>query len=239
MANATDAPKFREWATSKGLPEETVLDDGTTCSEEKLGAVGDLALALEQRKELIGERHLLVVAGDTLLYRNFSLSALLQKALDARTGGGGGGGGGDGVAGAVVYYPVHDPHEISKRGVVEVDASTGRVLALLEKPDPTETADRFASPAVYAYTKAALPLISQFAAANETSDKGSWAAPGKLLSWFLAGKCPSSGLETRCNASIMGYQVSGRVDIDSVSQYQDTMAHFEHTLDSNLGQCCR
>ena len=32
----------------------------------------------------------------------------------------------------------------------------------------------------------------------------------------------------------MADQVSGRVDIDSVSQYQDTMAHFEHTLDSNL-----
>ena len=115
----------------------------------------------------------------------------------------------------MVYYPVTDPKETHKRGVVDIDTSSGRVLSLLEKPDPTTTASRFASPAIYAYRNSTVPLITQFATENQGQPLEVWGAPGKLLSWLLA----SFSGDTGRTCEIHGCEVSGRVDINSLSQY--------------------
>ena len=61
VTNARFAQAFEDWA-----PEDvTVHDDGTTSNEDRLGAIGDIAFAIE-RGGLEGE-DLLIVAGDNLI----------------------------------------------------------------------------------------------------------------------------------------------------------------------------
>ena len=68
VTNARFAQAFEDWA-----PEDvTVLDDGTTSNEDRLGAIGDIAFAIE-RGGLEGE-DLLIVAGDNLI--GYSLAGL-------------------------------------------------------------------------------------------------------------------------------------------------------------------
>ena len=47
VTNETYAPQFREWAAAGIHPPECVLSDGTTQHAERLGAAGDLKLAVE------------------------------------------------------------------------------------------------------------------------------------------------------------------------------------------------
>src|SRR5262245_56246415 len=61
VTNARFAGAFRDWA-----PEYVIVhDDGTTTNEDRLGAIGDIAFAIE-RGGLQGE-DLLIVAGDNLI----------------------------------------------------------------------------------------------------------------------------------------------------------------------------
>ena len=61
VTNARFAQAFEDWA-----PEDlTVHDDGTTSNDDRLGAIGDIAFAIE-RGGLEGE-DLLIVAGDNLI----------------------------------------------------------------------------------------------------------------------------------------------------------------------------
>src|SRR5215210_9411086 len=61
VTNARYAPEFRRWA--EGRPIQ-VHDDRTTSNEDRLGAVGDLRLTIEDGR-LQGD-DLLVIAGDNL-----------------------------------------------------------------------------------------------------------------------------------------------------------------------------
>ena len=55
---------FRAWAAEAPVEVE-VLDDGTSTNEDRLGAIGDLALAVEHMGS--GDEPVLVVAGDNLV----------------------------------------------------------------------------------------------------------------------------------------------------------------------------
>ena len=60
VTNAKFADRFRDFATSwVGSFELTVVDDGTTSDDDKLGAIGDLAMVI--RQEDIDEDLLLLV----------------------------------------------------------------------------------------------------------------------------------------------------------------------------------
>ena len=61
VTNSRFAPAFRDWAPD----DVTVHDDGTTSNEDRLGAIGDIAFAIE-RGGLAGA-DLFVVAGDNLI----------------------------------------------------------------------------------------------------------------------------------------------------------------------------
>ena len=76
VSNHRFARHFEAWVD--GRPERiTVLDDGSTDNENRLGAVRDLLLAAER----LGEAdELLVIAGDNLL--DFSLERLLSYARE-------------------------------------------------------------------------------------------------------------------------------------------------------------
>ena len=70
VTNARFAQAFEDWAPD----DVTVLDDGTTSNEDRLGAIGDISFAIE-RGGLAGE-DLLIVAGDNLI--GYSLAGLVD-----------------------------------------------------------------------------------------------------------------------------------------------------------------
>lgn len=65
---------FRAWAADAPVQVE-VLDDGTSTNEDRLGAIGDLALAVEHMGP--GDEPVLAVAGDNLV--DFDLGPGLQS----------------------------------------------------------------------------------------------------------------------------------------------------------------
>jgi glucose-1-phosphate thymidylyltransferase len=66
VTNSRFAPAFRRWAEANQV---AVYDDGTTSNEDRLGAVGDLRLAIDEAG--LEDDELVVLAGDNLF--DFSL----------------------------------------------------------------------------------------------------------------------------------------------------------------------
>jgi len=199
--------QFAEWAVSRGLGRDCVVNDGTTSNDNRLGACRDLQLALQEKAHMIGDRDVLVVAGDTLFYEDFSLARFLDSLPEDR--------------GGVVTYRIKEDAETRKRGIVETD-STGKVTRLLEKPDPSETTSRAACPAFYAYRHPCKALIDEFMLTKAPEGLDAVDAPGKLLAWLLE------------RAEIQAMPISGRADIGNLKQYKDALNFYSQTLDAEL-----
>ncbi len=129
------AEAAREGRYSKPL---RIVDDGSTDNDNRIGAVGDLILALQSCHI---EDDILVAAADNLL--DFSLSSLIDYFQQVGTS-------------VIFYYHEPDAQRIRKTGVALLD-SEGRVLSLEEKPEQPKS--DCAVPPFYAYTKADLPHI--------------------------------------------------------------------------------
>eukprot|EP00397_Hematodinium_sp_SG-2012_P018873 GEMP01019358.1.p1 GENE.GEMP01019358.1~~GEMP01019358.1.p1 ORF type:complete len:670 (+),score=127.26 GEMP01019358.1:39-2048(+) len=208
VTNERFYPRFRKWGMQRGVGENHVLSDGTTDNENRLGAVKDLQFILDRRRDVIGDRHVLVVAADTLFFHDFNLRHfLLEVPVNAD--------------GSVVYYDGGANCDTRKRGIIEVNRD-GRILALLEKPLPSETTSRKCCPAFYAYRQSALRRIDDFVKENEALGRDAVDAPGKLLAYLVT--------RTYIHAS----EVMGRFDIGSLGEYRNTLDHFAVLLDQRL-----
>ena len=157
VTNARFAEAFRDWA-----PEDvTVHDDGTTSNDDRLGAIGDIAFALE-RGGLEGD-DVLVVAGDNLI--GYSLADYVDF---WRAKGGS----------AIAVHQVPDRALLSQYGVVELDEED-RVVGLEEKP--AEPKSSLAATASYLYRADHLALLPQYLAEGNPTD-----APGNFVVWLHA-----------------------------------------------------
>ncbi|MEP6910890.1 MAG: nucleotidyltransferase family protein [Actinomycetota bacterium] len=155
VTNARFAPAFSEWAPS----DVTVHDDGTTSNEDRLGAVGDMAFAIE-RGGLAGE-DLFVVAGDNLI--GYSLPEYVAFWHDK---------GGS----AIALHEVADRALLSNYGVVELDEED-RVVGLEEKP--AEPPSNLAATAAYLYPGEHLELLPRYLDEGNPPD-----APGNFAVWL-------------------------------------------------------
>jgi glucose-1-phosphate thymidylyltransferase len=167
VANAKFYPQFEEWR--KQLSGERIgqrsielLNDGTLCNETRLGAMGDIALALDK----VGyEDDVLIIAGDNLFEGNLQPLLDLRKERDAS------------VLGVHKFLQVEDVRR--KFGVVTL-ASDGRVLQFEEKPEfPQST---MAATAIYLLRRADLQHVI---ALNRSSHHGELNA-GTLVCELLA-----------------------------------------------------
>ncbi len=139
VTNAKFAGIFREWAGKRsGAKPVSVLDDGTSTNETRLGAVRDLLLAMEQYKL---DEDLLVVAADNIL--DFSFSGFVEAFK--RTG-----------TSMIMCHHEPEIYKLQRTGVIEVDDDF-RVLQMQEKPQ--EPVSHWAVPPFYIYHKQDLPLI--------------------------------------------------------------------------------
>jgi glucose-1-phosphate thymidylyltransferase len=155
VTNARFAQAFEDWA-----PEDvTVHDDGTTSNEDRLGAIGDIAFAIE-RGGLAGE-DLLIVAGDNLIGYSLADFVAFWRGKDGS---------------AIAVRELGDPALLTQYGVVELDEHD-RVVGLEEKP--AEPKSDLAATASYLYRGEHLALLSRYLEEGNPPD-----APGNFTVWL-------------------------------------------------------
>lgn len=160
VTNSKFSGHFQEWVEqykySKAL---TVIDDGTTSNENRLGAIGDIQYVLEQTKL---DDDLMILAGDNLF--DFELVDL-QEFFQSKD------------ADVITAYEVHDMDLLRRVGVIELD-STAKVLCFEEKPQKPKS--NWAVPALYVYKQGTLALFRKYLDEGNNPD-----APGHFIPWLI------------------------------------------------------
>ena len=157
ISNHKFAHHFDAWAKTKSQ-RVTVVDDGTTANETRLGAVCDIQFAIDSLRL---DDDMLVIAGDNVL--DFSLTAFIKYA--SLKG-----------ASAVMRYYEPETKRLLKSGVVTVDEND-LVTEMTEK-SPTP-ATNWCCPPFYFYTKADAKLVKEGIASGCGTD-----APGSYIAWL-------------------------------------------------------
>jgi len=167
ISNHKYASHFETWAAQK--PQRiTVVDDGTSTNETRLGAVKDIQFAIDR---LSVDDEMLVIAGDNVL--DFSLTRFLAYAKEKQTS-------------CIMRYYESDTARLRKCGVAEVDEND-RVLSLEEKP--SEPRSHWCTPPFYFYTKEDARLVKVGIAEGCGTD-----APGSYIAW-LSKQVPVHSME--------------------------------------------
>lgn len=156
ISNHKFAHIFDEWALEKDY-KLTIVDDGTSTNETRLGAVKDIEYAIET---LGLDDDIMVLAGDNLL--DFSLVKFLNFCLEKK-------------ANCVMRYFEPKIETLSKRGVLEIDGD--RVIGMEEKPRNPKT--QWCCPPFYYYTREDSHKIGEAIADGCGVD-----APGSFIAWL-------------------------------------------------------
>lgn len=156
VTNAKFTPHFEAWAGDK--ENVTVVNDGTTSNDDRLGAIGDLVYVLEK---LEVDDDLVVVAGDNLILEDISELAARGRELDAPV---------------LALHDVGDIALMPAYNQVEVD-DDGRVVFMEEKPESARTT--LSAVALYYYPRRALPLVRRYLEEGNNPDQ-----PGRLPVWL-------------------------------------------------------
>ena len=157
ISNHKFAHHFEEWAKTKPY-KITVVDDGTSTNETRLGAVCDIEFTIEK---LHLDDDMLVIAGDNVL--DFSLTKFIAYCKEM-------------PASCVMRYYEPSEKKMLKCGVLTVDEND-LILNMTEK-SPTP-ATHWCCPPFYYYTKADAARVSDGIAAGCGTD-----APGSFIAWL-------------------------------------------------------
>ncbi len=157
ISNHKFAHHFDKWATEK-TQKVTVVDDGTSTNETRLGAVKDIQYAIDK---LGIDDEMLVIAGDNLL--DFSLTEFIKYAKNKNSS-------------CIMRYYEANEQKLLKCGVVTIDEND-RILEMTEK-SPTP-ATHWCTPPFYFYTKKDAKLVQAGIDAGCGVD-----APGSYIAWL-------------------------------------------------------
>lgn len=157
ISNHKYAHHFEKW--SKGKKQKiTVVDDGTSTNETRLGAVKDIQFAIDT---LDLDDDMLVIAGDNVL--DFSLTEFVSYAKSKNTS-------------CIMRYYEQDEKKLLKCGVVTVDEND-RVIRMTEKSPTPET--HWCCPPFYYYSKEDARLVLKGIEDGCGTD-----APGSYIAWL-------------------------------------------------------
>jgi glucose-1-phosphate thymidylyltransferase len=160
VTNSKFADRFREFAAGwNGGPPVSVVDDGTSSDETKLGAIGDLDLVIREQEI---DDDLLVAAGDSI----FGDARLGEFARLGR----------EKAAPVTAVYDVGDRDAVKRYSVVATD-DDDRIVSFEEKPE--EPRSTLAGIALYFYPRSVLPLVARYVAEGNNADQ-----PGRLVQWL-------------------------------------------------------
>jgi len=157
ISNHKFAHHFDEWAKTKSQ-KITVVDDGTSTNETRLGAVRDIQFAIDK---LSLDDDMLVIAGDNVL--DFSLTKFISYAEGKK-------------ASCIMRYFETDDKKLLKCGVVTIDDSD-KILNMTEK-SPTP-ATHWCTPPFYFYSREDAKKIEAAIADGCGVD-----APGSYIAWL-------------------------------------------------------
>lgn len=157
ISNHKFARHFQEWAAGK-RQKITMVDDGTSTNETRLGAVCDIRFAVDSLG-LTGD--MLVIAGDNVL--DFSLQHFVRYADAKRTS-------------CVMRFEEPNEERLHKCGVLEIDDSD-RIVSMEEKP--AEPKSHWVCPPFYYYTAEDAARIPAAIADGCGTD-----APGSFIAWL-------------------------------------------------------
>lgn len=157
ISNHKFARHFQEWAAGK-RQKITVVDDGTSTNETRLGAVCDIRFAVDSLG-LTGD--MLVIAGDNVL--DFSLQHFVRYADAKRTS-------------CVMRFEEPSEERLHKCGVLEID-DNDRIMSMEEKP--TRPKSHWVCPPFYYYTAEDAARIPAAIADGCGTD-----APGSFIAWL-------------------------------------------------------
>ncbi len=151
---------FEEWAAKySGSKKISIVNDGTKSNDDRLGATGDIAYVVREKKV---EDDLLVLAGDNIFrtdLRDFLNFAYSKK-----------------PSVSIGLYDVKDLELAEKYGIVSLD-DDNKVTEFMEKPSkPNST---LAAKCLYLFPKEKLTVISEFLNSDASND-----APGYFLEWL-------------------------------------------------------
>ena len=224
VTNHKFSPIFEEWVkTPSGSPclggrlvgvggrykkPITIIDDGSTANDNRLGAVRDLLLVMEKtpssspclggekesslNREDIGGSDLLVVAADNLLF--FSFQEFVDFAKEKQTS-------------CIMCHEQPSIEKLQRTGVVELDENN-KVLGMEEKPQVPKS--HWAVPPFYIYLKKDLDLVRHSVENGCGKD-----APGNLAHYMVE--------HTTMHAWPMS---AGRFDIGSLDTYYEAVKRF-------------
>jgi len=157
ISNHKFAVHFDEWANAHNM-NITVVDDGTTDNDNRLGAVRDIEFAIKKCK--IND-DCIVIAGDNVL--DFSLVSFIGYFREKNTS-------------VVMRYFEGEMKRLQKSGVLSV-GDGGKVISMSEKPQQPES--NWCCPPFYIYKKEDIARIT------EALENGCGAdAPGSFVSWL-------------------------------------------------------
>ena len=152
---------FEDWSKNQHYKKPvTIVDDGTSTNETRLGAVCDLLYAMEQ---LQINDDMLVVAADNLLF--FSFSEFVDFAKEKNTS-------------CIMCHEQPSIEKLQRTGVVELD-DNNKVLGMEEKPQVPKS--HWAVPPFYIYLKKDLDLIRHSVENGCGKD-----APGNLAHYMVS-----------------------------------------------------
>lgn len=157
ISNHKFARHFQEWAAGK-RQKITVVDDGTSTNETRLGAVCDIRFAVDSLG-LTGD--MLVIAGDNVL--DFSLQHFVRYADKKRTS-------------CVMRFEEPSEERLHKCGVLEID-DNDRIMSMEEKP--AQPKSHWVCPPFYYYTAEDAARIPAAIADGCGTD-----APGSFIAWL-------------------------------------------------------
>ena len=157
ISNHKYAHHFEKWAATKAM-KVTVVDDGTSSNETRLGAVKDIQFAIDQ---VALDDDMLVIAGDNVL--DFSLTKFVRYAKGKNT------------SCIMRYYEAND-QKLTKCGVVEIDG-TDKIVSMEEKPKQPKS--HWCCPPFYYYTRQDTKLVSKGIESGCGTD-----APGSYIAWL-------------------------------------------------------
>lgn len=150
VSNSKFYNDFRKWNS-----KITVLDDGSTSEENKLGAIGDIAFALKNVEDDV-----LILAGDNFF--TFDLNQFLKFSKGKNF--------------AIVGRELETLEDAKKHGNIEID-SNNRITNFIEKPLNPKT--KLSAICVYYISKKYLTLFSRYLEEKTNKD-----APGYFMEWL-------------------------------------------------------
>lgn len=160
ITNAKFFENFKAWLkTSKYSGKISLINDGTTSNETRLGAIRDMEIVI---KDKAIDNDILVVAGDNLF--DFDLNEFLKFAKTKP----------DGVS--IALYDVRSIDAAKSFGVVKIDGKN-RVADFAEKPQ--SPASTLISTGIYYFPRSKLSFIAKYTGMQNKLD-----APGYYIGWL-------------------------------------------------------